>query len=144
MKSTSQVGSLGSLSLLVAQRSTLCSVTQSFSCVICCSQFATFSVLVEFDHNKSSFYNKIFHVRLKMLCFPLYTSCIMGGCRGGLEVKIYHSKLKTELFTVAIHKGLNKIKFLRRVQFCQGNLDWRQGKVREMSGNFVLCSLYEP
>ena len=24
------------------------------------------------------------------------------------KIKIYHSKLKTELFTVAIHKGLNK------------------------------------
>ena len=24
------------------------------------------------------------------------------------NIKIYHSKLKTELFTVAIHKGLNK------------------------------------
>ena len=23
-------------------------------------------------------------------------------------------------------------------------MDWRQGKVREMSGNFVLSSLYEP
>ena len=57
---------------------------------------------------------------------------------------MYRSKFKTELFTVAIHKDLNKIKFLRRVQLCQGNLDWRQGKVREMSGNFVLSSLYEP
>ena len=27
---------------------------------------------------------------------------------------------------------------------CQENLDWRQGKVREMSVNFVLSSLYEP
>ena len=43
------------------------------------------------------------------------------------KIKIYHFKLKTELFTVAIYKGLNKIKFLRRVQLCQGNLDWRQG-----------------
>ena len=50
------------------------------------------------------------------------------------QIKIYHSKLKTELFTVAIHKGLSKIKFLRRVQLCQGNLDWCQGKIREMSG----------
>ena len=58
--------------------------------------------------------------------------------------KINHSKLKTELFTVAIHKGLNKMKFLQRVQLCQGNLDWSQGKVRELSGNFVLSSLYEP
>ena len=49
-----------------------------------------------------------------------------------------------ELFTVAMHKGLNKNKFLRRVWLCQGNLDWPQGKVREMSGNFVLSSLYEP
>ena len=43
-----------------------------------------------------------------------------------------------------ILKCLNKTKFLRRVWLCQGNLDWRQGKVREMSGNFVLPSLYEP
>ena len=27
---------------------------------------------------------------------------------------------------------------------CQGNLDQHQGKVREMSVNFVLSSLYEP
>ena len=27
---------------------------------------------------------------------------------------------------------------------CQGNFDRRQGKVREMSVNFVLSSLYEP
>ena len=60
------------------------------------------------------------------------------------KIKIYHSKLKTELFTVAMHQGLNKIKFLRQVQLCQGNLDWCQGKIREMSGNFVLSSLYEP
>ena len=60
------------------------------------------------------------------------------------KIKIYHSKLQTELFAVAIHKGFNKIKFLRRVQLCQGNLEWRQGKVREMSGSFVLSSLYEP
>ena len=53
---------------------------------------------------------------------------------------INHSKLKTELFIVAIYKGLNEMKFLRRVQLCQGNLDWRQGNVRE----FVLSSLYEP
>ena len=57
---------------------------------------------------------------------------------------MYHSKLKTELFAVSIHKAFNKIKFLLRVQLCQGNLDWREGKVREMSGNFVLSSLYEP
>ena len=60
------------------------------------------------------------------------------------KIKIYHLILKTELLTAAIYKGLNKIKTLRRVQVCQGNLDWRQGKVREMSGNFVLSSLYEP
>ena len=59
------------------------------------------------------------------------------------KIKIYHSKLNTELFTVAIHKGLNKIKFLRQVHLCQGNLDWRQGKISEMSGKFVLSSLYE-
>ena len=46
--------------------------------------------------------------------------------------------METELFTVAFHKGLNKIKFLRQVQLCQGNLDRRQGKVREMSGN-LFC-----
>ena len=56
----------------------------------------------------------------------------------------YHSKLKTELLPIAVHKGLNKNKFLRRVHLCQGNLDWRQEKVREMSGNFVLSCLYEP
>ena len=64
-----------------------------------------------------------------------------------VQNKIYHSKLQTELFTVAIHIGLNKIKFLRqkyRVQLCQGNLEWRHRKVREMSGNFVLSFLYEP
>ena len=32
------------------------------------------------------------------------------------KTKINHSKLKTELFTVAIHKDLNKMKFLQRVQ----------------------------
>ena len=49
-----------------------------------------------------------------------------------------HSKLITELFTVAVHEGLNKTEFLQRVGSCQGNLDWRQGKVMEMSGNFVF------
>ena len=32
------------------------------------------------------------------------------------KTKINHSKLKTELLTVAIHKGLNKMKFLQREQ----------------------------
>ena len=54
----------------------------------------------------------------------------------------YYSTL--ELFTVAIHKDLNKTEFLQRVRLCQGNLECRQGKVREMSGNFDLSSLYEP
>ena len=43
-----------------------------------------------------------------------------------------------------MHKSLNKTEFLQQVWLCQGNLDWRQGKVREMSGNLVLSSLYEP
>ena len=45
------------------------------------------------------------------------------------KIKIFHSKLKTELFIVAIHIGfigLNKIKFLHQVQLCQGSLEWRQ------------------
>ena len=41
-------------------------------------------------------------------------------------------------------KVLNKTNFFRWVRLCQGNLDWCQGKVREMSWNFVLPSLYEP
>ena len=61
------------------------------------------------------------------------------------EVQNNQSKLKKKpLSTVAIDKDLKKTKFVRRVRLCQGNLDWRQGKVREMSGNFVLPSLYEP
>ena len=52
--------------------------------------------------------------------------------------------MKTELFTIAKHKGLSKNMLLPRLQLCQGNLDWGQWKVREMSGNFVLSSLYEP
>ena len=47
-------------------------------------------------------------------------------------------KVGNSYYTAVIHKGLNKIKFLRRVQLCQGNLDWCQRKVSEMSGNFLL------
>ena len=64
----------------------------------------------------------------------LSTICYSQGFKCWInlsQIKIYYSELRVDLFTVAMHKGLNKIKFLRQVQLCQGNLNWRQGNVRE-------------
>ena len=58
-----------------------------------------------------------------------------------IKIQNIHSKL---IRAVHCSKGLDKTKFLGTVWLYQGNLDCRQGKVREMSGNFVLSSLYEP
>ena len=51
-----------------------------------------------------------------------------------------NKSFQQELFTntLAIHKSLNKIKFLGRVQLCQGNSDWRQGKSGKCQG-ILFC-----
>ena len=49
-----------------------------------------------------------------------------------------HFKLKTELFTVSIHKGLNETEFHQRVWLCQGNFDLRQGKSGKCQG-ILFC-----
>ena len=60
------------------------------------------------------------------------------------KIQNYHSKLKTELSTVAVHKCLNKKKFFPTSMVMSGKFEMASGKNREMSGNFVLSILYEP
>ena len=44
------------------------------------------------------------------------------------KIKIYHSKLNTELFTVAIHKGLNKIQVSATSTVLLGKFGLASGK----------------
>ena len=60
------------------------------------------------------------------------------------EIKIYHSKIENRAVYCSYTQRFELNQVSPTSTLCQGNLNWCQGKVREMSGNFVLSSLYEP
>ena len=91
MKSTAQVSDYSSLSSLLAHLSTLCQkwAVEITKCGLCVIHHASsvvknllylgFSGIFIKNIFCCGFYKAIFHIQLIVICFPLYTGCIMGG-----------------------------------------------------------------